>query len=92
MGSFNRNDITIAVDTKGNVWAAQGETAWEDLQDKGIAEAEHGLYYSQLPHRAAWRDEDGNLTVGLPSQAPSGALVFGRLHGMTGTPCFVGQV
>jgi hypothetical protein len=89
--TMHRNDITIAVDTDGNVWAAQGGPSIEYLGEKDLAAVEHGLYYSQLPHRAAWRDGD-ELVIGLPSRAPEGALVFGGLRDMTGAPLYVGKV
>ena len=89
--SMRRNDITIAIDREGNVWAAQGGPAIDRLDDHDIATVEDGLYYSQLPHRAAWR-YDGDMIIGLPSEAPAGALVIGRQRGMTRAPKFVGRV
>jgi hypothetical protein len=97
---FNRNDLTIAVTTEGHVYVAQGNPAANRLDaDYDIADEEWGLYFSQLAHRCAFIDSDGEYRVGTPTTAKAEAMAGTRfvsfpyrLPSCVGTPTFIGRL
>lgn len=71
MGYGNRNDLFLAVDGDGNVYAGQGWPAYKSVEASTptphIVDREW-FFYSQRRHRCAWRDGLG-VHVGTPTQA-----------------------
>jgi hypothetical protein len=74
MSRINRSDIHLAVNpTTGEMWAAQGNPAWETMP--GGMEYETGLYYSQVRHRVAYLWTDGRWRIGTPTDAQNAVEV-----------------
>jgi len=95
MGDYRRNDIAVAVENDGSVWIAQGGPALSAMMENDIDDSEDDLFYSQIHHRCAWRDDDG-LHVGTPTEARKAGAAFVRfarpLGGMCGSPVCIGKV
>jgi hypothetical protein len=89
---MNRNDIDIVLTEDGHLVVLQGSARDKDID--GEIARESGLFFSQLEHRAAWRDEGGRPVMGYPSDAPNGVPFerFRPVHLCAGVPYTVGMV
>ena len=86
---MHRNDFSIVVDKQGGVWLAQGNPALNKTPEHIAIEG--SLFYSQLRHRAVWR-EGVKVVIGYPKDAPAGALQISTTRSCTGSPVLLGEV
>lgn len=84
-----RNDFSIVVDKNGGVWLAQGNPALNKTPEHVAMESD--LFYSQLRHRAVWR-EGVKVVIGYPKDAPSNAVFVTTQRSCTGSPVLLGEV
>jgi len=100
---MNRNDFAIIIDANLDVWVAQGNPAYEKLEEVAatpfVAE-ESGLFYSQMRHRVAMRHDsfpNEGAVIAYPSSVgrrKNETVVdcFPRRRRCTGTPWHVGNL